>query len=87
MNKIRGKTRPRAVEVIPQSDYCVLVTFSNKEKRQFDVKPYLDFKPYNELKNNTLFNTVKVAGLSIEWLHGQDICPDELYYNSVPVIT
>jgi hypothetical protein len=38
----------------------------------------------NELKNITLFNTAKPAGLSIEWLHGQDICPDELYYNSVP---
>jgi hypothetical protein len=25
---------------------------------------------------------VKPAGLSIEWLYGQDICPDELYYNS-----
>jgi len=22
-------------------------------------------------------------GLSVEWIHGQDICPDELYYNSV----
>jgi len=27
---------------------------------------------------------IKIDGLSIEWLHGQDICPDELYYNSLP---
>lgn len=27
--------------------------------------------------------TVKVGGLSIEWANGADICPDELYYNSV----
>ena len=70
--------RPKAMEVTPQIDYCLLVTFNNNEKRLFDVKPYLDFKPFIELKNITLFNTVKPAGLSIEWLHGQDICPDEL---------
>jgi len=77
--------RPKAVNVIPQSDYCLLVTFSNDEKRIFDVKPYLDFKPFSELKNLAIFNTVKPAGLSIEWARGQDICPDELYYNSVPI--
>jgi hypothetical protein len=77
--------RPMAVEVVPQEDYCLLVTFNNSEKRVFDVKPYLDFKPFNELKSTTLFKTVKPAGLSVEWLHGQDICPDELYYNSIPI--
>jgi len=77
--------RPKAVEVSPQPEYCLLITFSNHEKRVFDVKPYLDFKPFNELRNVVIFNTVKPAGLSIEWIHGQDICPDELYYNSVPV--
>ena len=77
--------RPRAIDVIPQTNYCVLVTFDNKEKRLFDVKPYLEAKPYTELKNIFIFNTVKPAGLSIEWIHGQDICPDDLYYNSVPL--
>jgi hypothetical protein len=76
--------RPKAIDVEPRSDYCLLITFSNNEKRLFDVKPYLDFKPFNELRNTALFNTVKPAGLSVEWLHGQDICPDELYYNSLP---
>ena len=77
--------RPKAVDVIPQTDYCLLVTFSNDEKRVFDVKPYLEFKPFIELKSSAVFNTVKPAGLSIEWVHGQDICPDDLYYNSVPI--
>jgi hypothetical protein len=76
--------RPRAVDVVPKPGYRLLVTFSNDEKRVFDVNPYLDFEPFRELRNTTIFNTVKPAGLSIEWLHGQDICPDELYYNSVP---
>ena len=75
--------RPKAIEVTVKDDYCLLITFDNQEKRLFDVKPYLDFKSFEELKNPILFQTVKPAGLSIEWIHGQDICPDELYYNSV----
>jgi len=77
--------RPTAVKVTPQSDYSLLIDFSNNEKRVFDVKPYLEFKQFSELKIPALFRTVKPAGLSIEWIHGQDICPDELYDNSVPV--
>jgi len=77
--------RPKAVQVTPQPDYHLLITSSNNEKRMFNVKPYLDFKPFAELKNSVIFDTVKPAGLSVEWIHGQDICPDELYYNSIPV--
>ena len=77
--------RPKAVDVSVQPEYCLLITFNNDEKRIFDVKPYFDFKPFRELMNPVLFNTVKPAGLSIEWIHGQDICPDDLYYRSVPV--
>ncbi len=77
--------RPTAVKVTPQPDYKLLITFDNDEQRVFDVKPHMTFKPFMELANPILFNTVKPAGLSIEWIHGQDICPDELYYNSVPV--
>ena len=76
--------RPTAIATEPIDNYCLLVTFDNQERRLFDVKPFLDHPAYRELKAPSLFNTVKPAGLSVEWLHGQDICPDELYYNSVP---
>ena len=75
---------PTAIAVEPEDDYFLLVTFDNQEHRRFDVKPYLDHPAYRELKIPALFRTVKPAGLSVEWLHGQDLCPDELYYNSVP---
>ncbi len=47
-------------------------------KKVFDVKPYLSHNAFNKV----LFNTVKIDGLSISWLNGADICPDELYNNS-----
>ncbi|WP_409969870.1 DUF2442 domain-containing protein [Bengtsoniella intestinalis] len=77
--------RPKAIHVEPQDNYTLLITFSNQERKLFDVAPYLDWGPFVELKNPTLFRTVKPAGLSIEWIHGQDICPDELYDNSTLV--
>ena len=66
--------RPKAIDVKPLEDYMLLVIFENGEKKIFDVKPYLTHK--------ALFNTVKIDGLSISWLNGADICPDELYNNS-----
>ncbi|MGL4941794.1 MAG: DUF2442 domain-containing protein [Thermoguttaceae bacterium] len=77
--------RPTAIAVTVQENYHLLVTFDNQEQRMFDMNPYLDSKPFAELRNKSLFQTVKPAGISIEWLHGQDICPDDLYYNSVKV--
>lgn len=71
--------RPRAIEVKPLENYKLLVKFSNNEIKIFDVKPYLEYEQYSELKKISIFNTVKIAGLSIECINGADICPDELY--------
>lgn len=77
--------RPRAIAVKPLDGYNLLVTFSNDESRVFDVKPYLEFIPFKKLVDRKIFESVHVAGLSIEWENGADICPDELYYDSVPL--
>lgn len=74
--------RPKAIDVKPLNNYILEIIFENGEKKQFDVKPYLKFKPFEELKDETKFKKVKIAGLSIEWENGADICPDELYNNS-----
>ena len=76
--------RPRAVNVMPLDDYKLLVTFGNNERKVFSVKPYLKLHPFQELNNITLFNAVKIGGFSVEWPTGQDICPDELYFESLP---
>lgn len=73
---------PKAIDVKPLENYLLLITFNNGEQKIFDVKPYLSYKAFEQLKNITMFNTVKIAGLSIEWTNGADICPDELYNNS-----
>lgn len=77
--------RPKALEVKPLENYILKIKFDNGEIKKFDVKPYLNHKAFIELKNPEMFKTVKIAGLSIEWKNGADICPDELYNNSYEV--
>lgn len=77
--------RPKAIDVKVLKNYELEITFDNNEKRRFDVKPYFIFKQFKELKDKNLFENVKIDGLSIEWENGADICPDELYNNSIKI--
>ena len=72
-------------EVKPQEDYLLLLTFENGEKRQFDMKPYLDFGLFQELKDLRLFRTVKTSFDSIEWDNEADFDPEVLYQKSQSV--
>ncbi len=74
--------RPKAKKVKTLDNYILEIEFDNGEIKRFDVKPYLSHKAFERLKDVKMFNTVKIAGLSIEWENGADICPDELYNNS-----
>lgn len=74
--------RPKAVKVEPIENYILKITFENGEIKKFDVKPYMEHKAFRELKKISIFNTVKISGLSVSWVNGADICPDELYINS-----
>ena len=71
------------VYVKPLDDYKLLLRFDNKEERIFDVKPYLKDSYFSPLKSKAIFKTVKTNQLTVEWIGNIDICPDELYYNSV----
>ena len=72
------------VDVKPLKEYKLLITFDNKEQRIFDITPYLSDSFFAPLKSPSVFNSVKISPISLEWAGGIDMCPDELYYNSVP---
>ena len=69
-------------DVQPQDNYLLLLTFENGEKRQFDMKPYLDYGIFQELKDLRLFKTVKTSFDSIEWDNEADFDPEILYQKS-----
>ncbi len=72
----------RAVTVDPLDNYFLRVGFDNGEIRLFDVKPLIRGSWMGELADQAYFKTVRIGGLSVEWPHEQDICPDQLYENS-----
>jgi hypothetical protein len=73
---------PRVVNVKPEHNFTLQITFSNAEVKCFDVKPYLGIGIFKELKDISLFNSVKPFLGSIQWANGLDLCPDTLYMES-----
>ena len=74
---------PRVCSVIPESDYKLLITFTNGEIRRYDTKPLLDYQVYDSLRQN--FPLVKVQYGTTVWPGDIDISPETLYLKSVPV--
>ncbi|MGV8135618.1 MAG: DUF2442 domain-containing protein [Mangrovibacterium sp.] len=72
-------------KVEPQDNYFLLLTFENGEQRQFDVKPYLNFGIFQELKDLKLFKTVRTSFDSIEWDNEADLDPELLYNKSIRI--
>ena len=68
--------------VQPISNYQLILTFENGEKRQFDMNPYLGLGIFRELRDISIFNSVKVSFDSIEWENEADLDPEILYKNS-----
>lgn len=69
--------------VEPLPEYKLLIKFENNEKRIFDVAPYLNMGKFSELRNISLFNSVKVSFDSIEWANHLDFSPEFLYEKSI----
>ncbi len=73
------------IEVKSLENYKILLTFENKEKRVFDLNPYLEKGVFKELRDVEKFKKVKVSFDTIEWENEIDIDPETLYEDSVPV--
>ena len=71
------------IDVKPQNDYLLLLTFENGERRLFDMKPYLNKGVFLELKDPNVFNTVKASFDTIEWINEADFDPEVLYDQSI----
>jgi hypothetical protein len=76
--------RPKLTDVRPIDGYKLLLEYANGEKRILDTEYWLSKPMYESLKNKKMFDTVKMAGISIAWANGLDIAPDDLYEYSEP---
>jgi len=76
--------RPKATDVKPMPDYQLLITFENNEKRLLDFKSYIETRPYEKLKDLTLFNKAQISGTKIEWRPLLDVDIVDIYNESIP---
>jgi hypothetical protein len=76
---------PKILNVEALDNYKVKLKYETGETKIFNVLPYISGRWYEELFNNSYFKTVHLVsgGKGIEWEHGQDIAPHELYDMSV----
>ena len=79
--------QPKILSIRTRAPYFLILEYENHEKRIFDVSPYISGSWFEELKDEQYFRTVQITqgGVGIEWAHGQDIAPHELYEMSVRI--
>ena len=73
--------QPKLVSVTAEEPLTLLLVYETGEVKLFDVSPYAHGAWYGELRNPDYFRTVHLTGggTGIEWEHGQDLAPHELY--------
>ena len=71
--------------VTPLGSHKLLLRFENNEERIFDVSPYLSLGKFSELKDVSLFNSVKVSFDTLERSNSLDLDPEFLYEKSLRV--
>jgi hypothetical protein len=71
--------------VKPMSDYRIYVEIEDGRKGIFDLKPYLDKGVFTELREVDYFNRVGILFGAVTWPHEQDIAPETLIAEMVPI--
>ena len=70
------------VKVKAQPDYLLHLEFENGERRIFDMGPYMEKRPFSQLKDSPLFLLARVDYGTVVWPGNIDISPETLYDRS-----
>lgn len=71
--------------VKPLPDYRIYVEMENGRRGIFDLNPYLDHGVFRELRDVSYFNQVGILFGAVSWPHDQDIAPETLLTEIIPV--
>ena len=74
--------QPLLEKVTPLRSYELELEFSNRERRLFDVKPYLDKGIFTQLKDWTYFSRARAHPRFVSWPQEQDFSLDTLWARS-----
>jgi hypothetical protein len=73
------------INVKAEANYHLILEFENGERRMFDMSRFMDEKPYNRIKNTSIFMKASVAYGTVVWPGNIDIAPETLYSLSAPL--
>jgi hypothetical protein len=73
------------VSVKPRLDFQLDLEFKNGERRLFDMRPFLEIKPWNRIAKLPLFEHARVDYGTVVWPGEIDIAPETLYDGSTKV--
>jgi hypothetical protein len=73
------------VKVTPTEGFSLVVAFNDGQIKILDMKPFLDFGVFRQIKQPDNFNRVHVAFDTIEWDCGVDLDPEFVMEKSVPM--
>ena len=75
---------PEPIEVKAIEKYKLYIKFKNGEEKILNMGQDINEKFYEKLKDYEYFKNVKISKtrITIEWQNGEDIAPENLYYNS-----
>jgi Protein of unknown function (DUF2442) len=69
----------KVTSVKANDDFTLDLKFSDGSVKRFNVKPYLKYEVFQELKDLAYFKQVRVAFGTVQWPHDQDIAPETLF--------
>ena len=73
---------PRVTIVRYKKPYKLILTFTNKEVKEFDLSKYLTVPVYQLLKDEAFCKTARVFNGTVKWDESTDFDPDTLYLES-----
>ncbi len=69
----------KVISAKANDDFTLDLVFKDGARKRFDVKPYLDFPVFQELKKPENFKNIKIVFGTVQWENKQDISPETLY--------
>lgn len=75
---------PKVAQVEAIDDRRLRLLFTNGERRNFDITPYLGIGVFRSLSDPRLFRAARACSGSVEWPGEIDLSYDTLYLESQP---
>lgn len=77
---------PDIIGVKALDNYLIYLKYETNEEKIYSMEKLInENKFYAKLKDKEYFKNVKPRGDSVEWENGEDLSPENLYYDSVDI--